>query len=214
MTPLDLGLLGIVHGTYLNYDNDVVASKAWNLLFAVADWAEAREKESKAAEPKPTPKHVLKELWTMLSDNAKFDAAAKAFVPVTLQAGQAELVDHPAYNACDEYLTWWTRRNYGFMANAIARTFRTRRGKKMAGQVSEEYKSYALEAYEIVQLEQMALAACVVQVKITVNGDEKIVSLRWIYEDDDGSVRVSPSACWRLMNWVPLSFLIQDVSTS
>jgi hypothetical protein len=35
---------GIVHGVLLNFNNAVVASKAWNRLFAVADWATSREK--------------------------------------------------------------------------------------------------------------------------------------------------------------------------
>lgn len=35
---------GIVHGTLLNYDNKIVATKAWNRLFAVADWAASIEK--------------------------------------------------------------------------------------------------------------------------------------------------------------------------
>ena len=30
---------GIVHGAVVNFDNVVVATKAWNMLFAVADWA-------------------------------------------------------------------------------------------------------------------------------------------------------------------------------
>ena len=40
---------GIVHGTLVNYDNVVVATKAWNRLFAVADWARSLAKEK--AEP-------------------------------------------------------------------------------------------------------------------------------------------------------------------
>jgi len=30
---------GILHGNIVSYDNEIVATKAWNLLFAVADWA-------------------------------------------------------------------------------------------------------------------------------------------------------------------------------
>ena len=44
---------GIVHGTITNYNNKVVATKAWNMLGAVADWAAAKEKEAELAEPKP-----------------------------------------------------------------------------------------------------------------------------------------------------------------
>ena len=31
---------GLVHGMLPNFDNPVIATKAWNLLFAVSDWAD------------------------------------------------------------------------------------------------------------------------------------------------------------------------------
>ena len=44
---------GIMHGTLVNFDNDVVATKAWNRLFAVADWADARQRRARPVEPTP-----------------------------------------------------------------------------------------------------------------------------------------------------------------
>lgn len=42
---------GIVHGTLTNFDNDIVATKAWNRLFAVADWAKSAKEQAKPPEP-------------------------------------------------------------------------------------------------------------------------------------------------------------------
>lgn len=33
---------GIMHGMITDYDNDVAASKAWCMLFAVGDWVDSR----------------------------------------------------------------------------------------------------------------------------------------------------------------------------
>jgi RIO-like serine/threonine protein kinase len=44
---------GIVHGTVVNFNNVVVATKAWNMLFAVADWDSATTKAAAPAEPQP-----------------------------------------------------------------------------------------------------------------------------------------------------------------
>lgn len=58
---------GIMLGSVVNFDNVVVASKAWNLLFAIADWADATEKANKPAEPKPTLGSItslLRETWS------------------------------------------------------------------------------------------------------------------------------------------------------
>jgi hypothetical protein len=50
----DLQRNGIIHGTLTNYDNVVVATKAWNRLFAVADWATSVERQAVDPEPEPT----------------------------------------------------------------------------------------------------------------------------------------------------------------
>src|SRR5258708_4047543 len=50
---------GIMHGTVINFDNIIVATKAWNMLFAVMDWATAK---AKAEAPKP-PKKTWKEIF-------------------------------------------------------------------------------------------------------------------------------------------------------
>ena len=50
---------GIVHGSLTNYDNVVVATKAWNMLFAVVDWAAATEvlPSSSVGEESLSPNH-------------------------------------------------------------------------------------------------------------------------------------------------------------
>ncbi len=45
---------GIVHGTITRFDNVVVATKAWNMLFALADWAAATRKARQPEASKPT----------------------------------------------------------------------------------------------------------------------------------------------------------------
>ena len=43
---------GIVHGSITQYDNVVVATKAWNMLFAVVDWATATKKNRQPEAPR------------------------------------------------------------------------------------------------------------------------------------------------------------------
>lgn len=57
---------GIMHGSVVNFDNVIVATKAWNMLFAVADWAEAKRK---AAEPKEWPPS-WSDTWATLTPDA------------------------------------------------------------------------------------------------------------------------------------------------
>ena len=43
-----------MHGMVIDYDNDVVALKAWCMLFAVGDWvdAETRKRETEDEDPR------------------------------------------------------------------------------------------------------------------------------------------------------------------
>ena len=50
---LDLYRNGIMHGMLVNFDNKTIATKAWNRLFAVADWADSRERRAKPIEATP-----------------------------------------------------------------------------------------------------------------------------------------------------------------
>ena len=45
---------GIMRGMVIDYDSDVVASKAWCMLFAVGDWvdAEIRKRETEDEDPR------------------------------------------------------------------------------------------------------------------------------------------------------------------
>ncbi|MBW3536858.1 MAG: hypothetical protein KY395_03690 [Actinobacteria bacterium] len=59
---------GIIHGSVVNFDNVIVATKAWNMLFAVADWATATRK---AAEPKESPP-TWSDTWATLTRHAAY----------------------------------------------------------------------------------------------------------------------------------------------
>ncbi|MFE4492425.1 hypothetical protein ACFRKD_08185 [Streptomyces niveus] len=72
---------GIVHGSILNYDNITVATKAFNRLLAVADWAVARGKEEQhQAEEPATWSSVgrqLKEAFGVLMEQSEGGRASR-----------------------------------------------------------------------------------------------------------------------------------------
>jgi hypothetical protein len=71
---------GIVHGMLTNFNNVVVATKTWNRLFAVADWALSREKQAIPPEPKPS----LRALFGQIAENQRTQRALDAWQPRTL----------------------------------------------------------------------------------------------------------------------------------
>ena len=196
---------GIVHGTLLNYDNDVVATKAWNRLFAVVDWAKARRKEQEPPPAKPT----WKEIFAQLADNARKQQANEAWKPQTLVLTDESFKADAAHIACEQYLMYWSQRNYGKMATMLSVMTRRAYGASMPRQIREEYSGYILSSYELVEIDHTAPAVCEIVAKLLLNSSEqRTVRLRWVYEDDDGDfVASSLPGAWLLMVWGPAAFL-------
>ncbi len=64
---------GIMHGMLVDFDNDVVATKAWNRLFAVTDWATGRDKKAQPSAPEPTIEDVVAKYIEVQADRARLE---------------------------------------------------------------------------------------------------------------------------------------------
>jgi hypothetical protein len=196
---------GIVHGTLLNYDNDVVATKAWNRLFALVDWAKSRLKEQKPPPEQPSWKEII----VQLANNARKQKADEAWKPLRLESADEGFKSHAAYIACEQYLVLWRQRNYGDMASMLSSMTRIAYGASMPRQIRQEYSVLDLSSFEIVEIDHTAPAVCEVEAELLLNGtDRRTVRLRWVYEDEEGDfVASSLPGAWRLMIWGPAAFL-------
>jgi hypothetical protein len=198
---------GIIHGTLLNYDNEVVATKAWNRLFAVIDWAKTRAKERQPPPPQPT----WRELFTRIADHARQERAYKEWKPKTLLLSDEGFRSHPVHPACEQLLTFWSQRNYGRIATLLSRSVQDAYGGSMPRQVRNEYSPYNLSSFELLKIDETAPAVCEVEALLAFDtGEQKAAYLRWIYEDDAGDyVASSLPGGWRLMVWGPAGFFTE-----
>lgn len=73
---------GIMHDSVVQFDNVFVATKAWNMLFAVADWVTAT---TKAGEP-VKPKVSWRDTWFALTRHATYKKYQRDFTPATVDA--------------------------------------------------------------------------------------------------------------------------------
>lgn len=195
---------GIVHGSQLNYDNIIVATKAWNRLFAVADWARAKEKEKAPVPTKPR----WRDLFAQINDNNVKKAALDAWVQTEFNRGQDCFDQHPAYIAADNFLTLWAQRNYGGMAKAVAADVKKRHDKAMPARIREQYSAHALSSHQIMSIDHCAPAVCMLTVKLAFKEGDQVAHMRWLYEDDKGEpVAASLPGAWRLFLWEPTTFL-------
>ena len=187
---------GIVHGMLTNYNNVVVATKAWNRLFAVADWACSLEAQQREAEKPPDP--TWRELFERLRVNEESKAALAAFTPVTLTQADQGMTAHPVCTATRAYLDAWTRKNYGEMASLVTHMFASIK----PGDVRADYQGFSLEEYDITSLNHGGASVCTVRLHVIINGASHSPQLRWVREGVDGQTAMpNQEGEWHLMWW-------------
>jgi hypothetical protein len=191
---------GIMHGTVLDFDNITVATKAWNLLLAVMDWATAK---TKAETPKP-PEKSLEESINQHLETQRDMALLDTWVPYVLHNGEAGFEDDSAFIACTDYLEAWKTKNYGRMRDHISHRVVSSNGNAMPKLVRDNYELYILEDFDVVALNHTTAAACEIDVKIKVAGKEaQAATVRWVYEGKDGEITMVAKGKgeWKLVNW-------------
>jgi hypothetical protein len=191
---------GIVHGMLTNFDNDIVATKAWNRLFAVGDWATGRKQEAVPVESKPT----WKELFRGLAENDRVKKAIDAFEPRTV-TDPTEMAAEPLYAGVHEFLDAWRTENYGEMARHLTKFSSGASHPKTAGLVRDQYSHAELEEFVVTELDFQAIASCDVDVQLRWNEQQHRCRLRWTKEDDEGEPDIvgDLSAQWRVTSFGP-----------
>lgn len=193
---------GIVHGTLLNYDNVVVATKAWNRLFAVADWARSLEKQT------PTPQPSWRELFQQMARNEAAKKALAEWQPRRLEADDSTLGDEDVYKRALAYLEAWKARNYGAMASLISPAVAESPPGKIAGVVRSEFEEWELEGFVIQSADFEAAAVCELEVEFALADGARNARMRWIREAADGTPAMpNEQGTWFLYLWGPWAML-------
>ena len=192
---------GIVHGMLPNFNNVIVASKAWNRLFAVADWAQSREKQAAPKEPERT----WGELFGQMAETERVKRATEAWQARTLTPSDAGFETEEIFGCATEFLDGWKSKNYGKMAGLLAKLTREGSRGKDAGQMRDLFSMYELEAFKIVRLDFRAPVICVVDAELRVDGDTRVGRMRWISEQENGEPAVpgTQEGDWLVMTWGP-----------
>jgi hypothetical protein len=204
---------GILHGMDLGYDNRMVAAKCWAALFAAREWALKAERGQLVAPPEE-PKKTWREVVYQLRENQRQKELLEKWQPRTIEVG----TDVPASGAPDmyedgtpermlsEYLYFWMRRNYGFMARYVPNHSRISE-KAAAGDVRERLTHMTLKSFEISSITDVAAAVTEIDVTLVLESNgretEQNSTFRLINQNAEGRtvIRGQPEGKWVIYNW-------------
>lgn len=204
---------GILHGTDLGYDNQMVAAKAWAALFAVREWAAKAERGHLTAPPE-APQISFTEILKQIQETNEDKKWIANWQPRSLQIGvdipiSGEPVAFPEgtpEHRLVEYLTWWKKRNYGFMARYLPKKWGFSE-KEAPARIREQFTSKLLESFGIISVTDEAPAITVIEVKLVYEVDgkeiEKNASVRMMNEDAKGDPAIfgKPDSNWIILTW-------------
>lgn len=197
-----------MHGTLVNFDNEVVATKAWNRLFAVADWADARRRQAKPVEPTPTLRESLNRWQEVQNQKARIEEWQPHEYEPDLTAG-----DPPELaRVCADFLARWQKQQWAPVGAHFMELGSTRSSVgKLAVEAKDLYRTHELSSWMILRVRHVAAAVAHTDVEIVVNGATYRTDLRWVRIDDAGSTATEwEPGRWALSMYGPSHFLRRE----
>jgi hypothetical protein len=201
----DLNRNGIVHGTLINYNNAVVATKAWNRIFAVADWAESRERSARP----PEQPVKWRDLFRQIAATAKDKAELESWRPSVVSADDAGFDELEVCRRATAYLDGWRSRNFGAMAGHLPPAIATGPVNQTAGMVRATFADHEpLMSYRMVSALFGAAPVCEIDVELEFASGTRPARMRWILEAPDGRPALpGRDGSWFLYLWGPWAML-------
>ena len=176
---------GIVHGSVVNFNNVVVATKAWNLLFAVVDWSIATTK--KATEDAKPPPPTLRETFGRLAEYGRRKKARELFEAWTISRESEGFDGDEVVVQTELFFEIWQKKQWGRLVPLVPPQLI---GQKTSGQAAEYTKSW-FDTHEVTdvvlkRVEYTQSSVAEARGTATIDGTTGNLRLRWVRYDNEG----------------------------
>lgn len=205
---------GIMHGMDLNYDNEIVAAKTWNILFAVGEWAREAETDDLAPSGNEGESEFssvlgqLREAAERHEETQKSKKRIEEWEAREISVGEdipasgypREYADETPERALVTLLSKWEDENYGHMAQFLTETDGE---PEEPGSIRNQFKHSKLKSFELVEIydgpafSDIAVKLYTEQFEEDV-AEEKEVRMVRIMDDGTAAVRGSGEGKWVL----------------
>lgn len=201
---------GIMHGAVVNFNNVVVATKAWNMLFAIVDWAAAARKAAEPIEPPPTWGSV----FTTLSQNGRYRKYERSFLPSTIEPADPTFNSNNVVVLASDFLDAWQHKRWGLVAGFTPPRLR---GVGSVGEAARDakdvFEQYNLESWSIESITYDQASTVLVQAMATVDTQKTKMRFRMMYTSEDGGVGIPEHDVgeWSLASGAPRTFFQKTI---
>ena len=203
---------GIVHGSVVRFNNVVVATKAWNLLFGVVDWSAATMKRA-AEDAKPGPP-TLRDTFGRLAEHGRKKKARDLFEPWAVGRESETFDSDEVVVQTRMFVEAWQKKQWGRLVPLMPPQLI---GQKPSGQAAAYTKSWFdmhdAADVEIDRVEYTQSSVAEVRGKATIDGTTGNLRLRWVRYDDAGNLALNAEAgSWHLADIAPHTYLVDEAS--
>lgn len=201
---------GIVHGSVVNYNNAIVATKAWNLLFATVDWSVATRKKAEDDEKPPRP--GWRETFGMLAEHGRKKKAREQFQPWKVSPTSDSFDDDHVVIVARLFIEAWQKKQW---ARIIPLMPSQLIGEKRTGEAAEYIKgwfdTHEIADVEIDRVEYTQSSVAEIRGSAKIDGTPGFLLLRWVYYDDRGDLALNDDdGSWHLAVVAPNTYLVDE----
>ena len=198
---------GIMHGMVVNFNNDTVATKAWNMLFAIADWSASKLKAEQPKEPEPSPSELL----LQLSRNNSYTRYRRGFAPHTIVSSETGFGKEKVVTRVSELLESWEKKQWGVLVEFMTPRLREMYpGNKAINHTKSLFGQSKIRGWTINEVSFAEPSVALIKCTTIYNDNSAEISLRMVLLNDSGSPAIpSEEAEWYLGIWNPNSYLLK-----
>lgn len=195
---------GLVHGMLPNFDNPVIATKAWNLLFAVSDWADGEAARLTPKEDKPT----LRETLRRYADFQALEKKSDAFKSYEVSGSDPDATDLREHAAASGFLVSWAKQRWGLVGEFFIRFGdQPHDVGKQAREARSLYENNPLESWSITRVRRETSSLAFVEVDLVIGGVAHQGVIRFLLCDESNGIELdSDAGRWFVAPYYPESF--------
>ena len=196
----------MLHGTAGYYHDPVIAAKAWNLLFSVAEWAASVVRADRLdAKSQHWPKPVtFNSFFSSVQDYFTVERPRRKFTPVELTPDSENFYDHPVALRFMEFIKVWENGHWGKILGFTNREFDFWLDGKREAKIKEYFTERQLSTFELTRISLLRYRSARARGIATIQGKKVPLNftLEFTNQDGDSHPSIPDSECeWYIFTW-------------